>query len=1255
MLRFAVPTLLAFAVAVAITCSKAPAPGTALPATVAAVPGAVGLFAEPLAARTKADGPRFHKVDPGRSGLRFQNELRRENSVAYVYTGAGLAVGDYDGDGWPDVYLVSQDGPNKLFRQTAPLVFEDVTAKAGGLDGGDAWGNAASFADVDDDGDLDLYVCNLESPNLLYLNQGNGTFVEKAGPFGLGLVAASMGCAFADYDNDGDLDLYVLTNRMLKNLLPDEIIAGVRLPKAIKKTKAELLPPYPTFPKDANGNLVVPPGYEDHFFTVPGSPSPFLAGQCDRLFRNDGYGHWVDVTKQSGIHDQGNGLSVVWWDFDGDGLMDLYVANDFQSPDQLYRNLGNGRFADVTKERLPHTAFFGMGCDFGDLDHDGRFDLCVADMSSTQHYWGKMLMGSMDQHRWFLMNAVPQQYMRNALYVNTGTERFLEAAYLAGLASSDWTWAVRFADLDDDGWLDFYATNGIPVFTDNPDIGERFTKLWLEGARQQAVELFRSIPSVAEKNVARRNDGAAVGGLHFTDVGAEWGLDESNVAHGAVVVDLDRDGDLDVLTNNLNAPCSLFENRGSDGHRVLVELRGDESNSRGVGAVVEVTAGGTKQTAQVSLTRGYMSAGDAVLHFGLGAATTIDALEVRWPSGLVNRFEKLAVDQRYMVTEAGASLPDEVGQVIRDPLVEANQDRLLSAERLAARHRERDFDDYAVQPLLPHRLSRLGPGAAIGDVDGDGRDEYWIGGAAGQAGSLMRIGGKEHVAIAGPWSDDAGCEDLGACFLDFDRDGDLDLYVASGSVEAGERTELLRDRLYVNDGKGAFTKAPDGVLPDHRDSSSCVSAADFDRDGDLDLFVGTRVVPGRFPQSGPSRLLRNDGGRFVDVAADLAPGLREAGMVTSALWTDVDGDGFVDLVVAASWQTLRVFGNERGERLVDRTQALGLHELRGQWNGLAAGDLDGDGDVDLVATNLGLNTKYKASLQKPQRLYARDFDGNGTFDVVESKTAAEGELPVRGLSCSSQAMPFVRERFPTYDQFARAKLGDIYGKALGDSLVLECNELRHVVLEQRDGRFHPSPLPWLAQVSTAFGVAITDADADGVQDLVLVHNFFSPEPETGRIDGGLGLLLRGLGKLQFEPVRGEVSGLLVTGDAKALALLDGGGTAGLLITRNDAEALLLHSIRGRNASDGSSSFLSVRLRGPVGNPTGVGARIELLQDGKVLARGEVQAGGSYLAQSSPSVAFTKVPADAVVRVHWPDGSSSETKVANPSGAMVVTR
>ena len=1221
----------------AVACSRTPEP---LP----------GISSKPLSARPTVAGARFGKLDPARTGIQFSNELRRENVVDYVYAGAGVAVGDYDGNGLPDIYLVSLDGPNKLFRQTAPLHFEDVTVAAGGLDGGEAWGNAASFADVDNDGDLDLYVCNLESPNLLYQNQGDGTFVEKGGAFGMGVVAASMGCAFADYDNDGDLDLYVLTNRVLRHRLPAEIVAGVTLPKAMRKTKAELLPPYPQFEKDQNGDLVVPKGYEDHFFTLPGAPMPFQAGQCDRLLRNDGYANWVDVTKEAGIKDHGNGLSVVWWDFDRDGRMDLYVANDFQSPDQLYRNLGDGRFADVTKERLPHTAFFGMGADFGDIDRDGRFDLCVADMSSTQHYWGKMLMGSMDQHRWFLMNSRPQQYMRNALYLNTGTERFLEAAHLCGLASSDWTWAVRFADLDDDGWLDFFATNGIPVFNDNPDTGEQFTKLWNEGQQKQALELYRAIPSVAEKNVARRNDGD----LHFTDMGTAWGLDEAGVSQGAAVCDLDRDGDLDVITNNLNAACSVFENRGAEGHRVLVELVGDKSNRRGVGAVIEVTAGGVTQTAQVSPTRGYMSAGEAVEHFGLGAVSAIDRLVVRWPSGTVQWFDKLAADAHYTIREPA---PEARAHLAIDEFKDS-LGRWRAGDLALARHIERDVDDFAVQPLLPHRLSRLGPGLACGDVDGDGRDELWVGGAAGQAGSLLRAdAGGKFTPVDGPWRDDADCEDLGACFVDFDRDGDLDLYVASGGVEAGERTELLRDRLYVNDGRGGFSLAAADAVPDLRDSSSCVAAADYDRDGDVDLFVGTRVVPGRFPQSGPSRLLRNEGGRFVDAAAEVAPGLRDAGMVSSAVWTDLDNDGFLDLVIAAQWQPLRVFHNDQGVRLVDHTQQLGLHELRGQWNGIAAGDLDGDGDIDLVATNLGLNTKYKASPGKPLKLYARDFDGNGTFDIVESKTAADGELPVRGLSCSSQAMPFVRERFPTYDQFARASLGDIYGDALGKSLVLECNELRHVVLEQRDGKFVPHPLPALAQISAGFGVVITDADADGVQDLVIAHNSFSPEPETGRFDGGLSVWLRGLGGLRFEAVSAKSSGIVMPEDAKALALRmrEGAAKPDLVATTNHGPVREFHNVG--YTPMGSRPF-AVRLRGPVGNPTGVGARVELVSNGRVVGSAEVQAGDSYLTQSAPCVWFL-VPSGFLIpvtlRVRWPDGAHTETKLDAITDVVTVTR
>lgn len=1201
-------------------CSKDP--GAAAPtgggAASAAPEGLVR--SAPLPDREAVQGKRFARLDPVATGLRFQNKLLRQNTVAYVYMGAGLTVGDYDGDGLNDVYLVSQDGANKLFRQSAPMKFEDVTAAAGaGLDGGDAWGAAATFADVDGDADLDLYVCNLESPNLLFLNQGDGTFVEKAGAFGLGATAASTGAAFADYDNDGDLDLYLLTNRVFRPTLADEIAAETKLPSRIRKSREELLAKDLTFEVDGHR---------------------FMAGQQDRLFRNDGYAKFVDVTDESGLKDVGNGLSVVWWDFDGDGHQDLYVANDFQSPDQLYRNQGDGTFADVTGDRLPHTAFFGMGTDFGDINNDGLFDLCVADMSSTTHYMGKMLMGNMDRHRWFLIHSDPQQYMRNAMYVGTGGERFLETAHMSGLASTDWTWTVRFADLDEDGRQDFFATNGIPVFADNPDIGNRVARLWGERRYQAALDVMRNMPRVDEKNIARRN----VGDLQFEDCGAEWGLDESGVTHGAVVVDLDGDGDLDIVTNNLNADASVFENRSAGSHRIALRLHGADGNHHGVGARVEIEAGGRLQAQQVSLTRGYMSAGDATLFFGLGDAQEVTRCEVRWPSGRRQVVDGLQVDHRHDIWEDAKLAPyDESVEEILP---------VWTAEALDFEHRERDFDDFVAQPLLPHRLSRLGPGVACGDVDGDGDDDVWCGGAAGQAGALLRNKGGRFEPISGPWEADSESEDLGSVLIDFDRDGDLDLFVASGGVEAGDDATRLHDRLYVNDGSGRFERAPEGVLPAAVSSSSGVAAADFDRDGDLDLFVGCRVDPGRFPHAGASRLLRNDAGRFVD-ASDLLGG-GELGMVTSACWTDLDDDGFVDLVVAAQWQPVRVFGNDGGKAFVERTEELGLDGMHGQWNGIAAADLDGDGDMDLVATNLGLNSKYHASAKKPLELFARDFDDNGTLDVVEAKHSGGKVLPVRGLSCSGGAMPFVREKFSTYDSFARATLGDIYGKDLEQCLSLSCNELRHMVFENTGKAMVAHALPRSAQLSAGYGVTVADFDGDGVMDIFMAHNTFSPEPETGRIDGGLSVTLFGRGGLEFETKWRDVE---LPGDSKAVAQFDadGDGQPELLVsTSNEPLRVLRNHATLRAEVSRQVAQTTVRLVGTAGNPTAVGARVILRRDGKVRVR-EVGAGGSYLAQSAAFVRFSGLQAGDELGVRWPDGKRSKHEVADPKAVLTIGR
>ncbi len=1187
----------------------------------------------PLRERPAVDGTRFLRLDPTATGLDFRNELRRENAVAYVYSGAGVAVGDYDGDGLPDVYLVSQDGPNKLFRQTAPLRFQDVTAAVGGLDGGDAWGTAATFADVDGDGDLDLYVCNLESPNLLYVNLGDGTFREGAAAFAIDAVAACMGASFADYDNDGDLDLYLLTNRVLGSQLPPEIVAEVRLPEDVRKTKAQLFPPYPKF-ETGDGGVTVPEGYEDFYAAI--GERVFVAGQRDRLLRNDG-GRFVDVSGPAGIRDQGNGLSAVFWDCDDDGWLDLYVANDLHSPDHFYRNRGDGTFEDVTKDALPYTTFFSMGSDFGDVDGDGRFDLCVADMSSTTHYMGKMLMGNMNTHRWFLENAEPRQHMRNALFVNTGTGRFLEAAYLCNVASTDWTWTVLLRDLDEDSRLDLFATNGIPVFAEDPDVGRRFSSLWEEGKRQQALDLYRHLRRIDERNVVRANRGD----WQFADVGAEWGLDELGVGQGAVVTDLDGDGDLDVIVNNQNQPASLFENRTAGTHRALVRLRGTLSNRHGVGARITLVAGGATQTRLMMPARGYMSAGDPVEHFGLGPATRIERLEVRWPSGHVQRFVDLAADHVHTIGEPVTTPPPRAAAAAPElPLFAAG-------ELTGVRHVEAPFDDFALQPLLPHQLSKQGPGVACGDVDGDGRDDLFVGGAAGSAGTLLLARADGTFAPRpGPWVAEAAAEDLGALFFDADADGDLDLYVASGGVEAKQGDAAQRDRLYRNDGAGAFAPAAE-ALPDDRTSSSCVVAADYDRDGDLDLFVGGRVVPGRYPEAPPSRILRNDAGTFRDVTADLAPQLRAAGMVSAAVWTDLDGDGWPDLAVAAQWQPLRVHRNERGERLVDGTSALGLDTVRGIWNGLEAGDLDGDGDIDLVAANLGLNTKYKASQESPLQLFARDFDGNGTFDVVESKRQKGTELPVRGLSCSSEAMPFLAEKFPTYHAFASATLAEIYGReTLAECLEVSADELRHVVFENRGERFVRHALPRIAQVSTGFGIGLLDFDLDGDLDLALAQNSFSPEPETGRTAGGLGALLENRGGFVFEPVPARRSGLVAPDDGKAVAVLDLDRDArpDFLVATNDGPVRMF-------AARADRPGLAVRLRGTAGNPTAVGAFVELVRPDGVRCVREVKAGGGYLAQGTATAFFGPAPAGSRIRVRWPDGRATEHAVAAATGLL----
>ncbi|MDA0372230.1 MAG: FG-GAP-like repeat-containing protein [Planctomycetota bacterium] len=1206
-----------------------------------------GLTREPLRARQRGAATNFIRHAPETCGIVAGNVLRPENTLPYVYNGAGVAVGDVDADGLPDVYLVCQDGPNRLYRQTEPFRFEDVTERAG-VDGGDAWGSGCTMVDFDGDGDLDIYVANTESPNLLYRNRGDRTFEDCARDVGLAHVGASTMPAFADYDNDGDLDLYLATNRVfLQSLLP-ELLDAATLPRAVQKSIRAMAPPMPRRLVADDGNkLEVPPGYEDHLFAF--ADRLFFAGQADRLFRNDG-GRFADVTGTSGISDQGLGLSATWWDYDDDGWLDLYVANDLESPDKLYRNRGDGTFEDVSATALPHIAYFGMGADFADLDQDGRFDFLVADMAMRTHYKAKVLMGDMGDRGWFLEHGNPPQIMRNALFLNSGAGRFWECAPMAKVSNTNWTWSLKFGDLDNDGAEDLFVTNGIPRFDNDPDAQIRFRALWDAGRRKEAIDLARSLPPVRERNLALHNDGPTPGSPpKFSDRSAAYGLDLEGVSQGASFADFDGDGDLDLIVSNLNEPPALYENRtGAERRSIVVRLAGRGTNRHGIGARLTAYVGGRRLERLVTLQGGYLSTDEAIVHFGLGDAERVDSLAVRWPSGFEQTFGQLDAGFRYTIAEPDpdGAVPTSRAQAL--PRFRDVTDRL----GLGFTHEERAFDDFAVQSLLPHRHSKLGPGLARGDVDGDGRDDLYIGGARGQAGALFVSGGDAWRRVEGPWAEHGEREDQAALLFDADGDGDLDLFVASGTSEVPAGDASLRDRLYRNEGPDGFRHDED-ALPPYADASGPAAAVDFDGDGDLDLFVGGRVVPGRYPETPPSRLYRNDGGRFTDVTEEIAPELRRAGMVTGAAFADLDDDGDQDLVVTARWQPVRMFRNDGGSFVLAGAEA-GFAARPGWWNGVAIGDVDGDQDLDIVTTNQGLNTKYKASPDHPTELFARDFDANGTLDVIEAKYEGDTLLPVRGRSCSSRAMPFLAEQFPTYDQFARASLDEIYAdRGLEEADHLVATELAHVLWRnQGDGTFAPEPLPRLAQISPAFGVAIADLDGDGFQDVVLAQNFDSNEPETGRMAGGLSLWLRGSPD-GLTPVPAHESGIVIGGDAKALLAddVDGDGVPDLVITQNDGPVRVL----GQRGDGGQ--WLGVRLTGPNGNPTGVGARIEIQLESGKRAIAEVGAGGSYLAQSGATRWFGLGQDGArSISVRWPDGRVTEHPVdaAALDGSRVVT-
>jgi enediyne biosynthesis protein E4 len=1129
--------------------------------------------------------PLFKERTPQETGVHFSNTLVLSDTLTvldfeYMYNGAGVAVADFDLDGLQDIYFTANMSSNRLYRNLGNWKFEDITQLS--HTGTKNWSNGVAIVDINQDGYPDIYVSrggprgatSAEKANLLFINNGsNGqglTFTEEAAKWGLNDDGYSIQAAFFDYDNDGDLDMYLLTNALVN----------------FNRNTAR--------PLEKTGK----------------------APSMDKLYRNNGDNSFTDVSKEANILIEGFGLGLQIYDFNGDGWPDVYVSNDFLTPDILYINQKDGTFKNEIDRYFEHLSFNGMGLDIADMNNDGFMDVVVLDMLPEDNKRRKLTMmgNKYDEFYLGLSYGYRPQYIRNTLQLNNGNGTFSEIGQLLGIAATEWSWSPLMADFDQDGFRDLFITNGYRQDVTNLDFmdyGNTILAMGTEEANRKArIAQLNALPEVKIKNYFYRNTGE----LGFENRTENAGFKKPTYSNGAVYADLDNDGDLDLVINNIDDPAGLFENQSDQNpasNSIQFKFKGTSQNRNGLGSQVEIRYDRKKQVGYHTPYRGYLSSVESGIHFGLGEAEQIDTAIVTWPDGHKEILTRISAGQVYHLDHKNASK----GHTLKKA-EGSSPDTFFSKDTTVFHfvHQEDNFVDYKVQPLLPHMHSKNGPGLAVADINGDGLEDCFIGGAAGQAGVLMVQ--LENEQFAKTDFLDPEYEDMGSLFFDADNDGDQDLYVVSGGSSFDKGSHLYQDRFYENDGTGTFTR--NFALPKNTASGAVVAAADVDRDGLVDLFVGGRVSPGEYPLAPKSALLKNitRNGKIEFVEDDSNNQLKDLGMVTAALFTDFNNDNWPDLIVVGEFMPVRIFQNNKGS-LKEITEQANLKDSHGWWNSISAGDFDKDGDMDYVLGNFGLNNRYRVSTEEPLRIYAKDFDKNGQMDPVMAYYSNGENYVAHSRNDLIKQINAMRGRFRTYTGYAEATFKETFLKEeLAGASIVKSETFANSYLENLgNGRFKLSALPIMAQTAPMYGTLVGDYNSDGHLDVLAVGNFYSAEVFSGQYDASIGWFLAGDGKGGFTSMASRESGFFVKGDAKSLVILRL-GHRDLIIAgiNNGAVSVLEHQGPRRNC------FF------PKENDTG--AKIKFL-DGSV-QRYEFPRASGYLSQSSRGFPIPKNATSVVI-------------------------